>query len=97
MKLTCVFVLQGAFFMERVSGITPRAFIAGVAKQLGDESTALVCQAYNITPDMDANLFTTAALRWIGDVIFDGKEDTSLGQHFTDKQHQHLSTNGPSI
>jgi hypothetical protein len=59
--------------MARVAGMTPQAFIAGVAKELGEESAELVCQAYNVTPDMDQNLFTTIALRWVGDVVFDGK------------------------
>jgi hypothetical protein len=70
-KLTCV--PQGTTFMARVAGMTPQAFIAGVAKEVGEESAELVCQAYNVTPDMDQNLFTTIALRWVGDVIFDGK------------------------
>jgi hypothetical protein len=70
-KLTCV--PQGTTFMARVAGMTPQAFIAGVAKEVGEESAELVCQAYNVTLDMDQNLFTTIALRWVGDVIFDGK------------------------
>jgi hypothetical protein len=59
--------------MARLEGITPQAFIAGIAKQLGNESAQLICQAYNITPDMDQNLFVTSAMRWVGDVVFAGK------------------------
>jgi hypothetical protein len=75
-ELTCL--LQGTTFMARVADITPQIFIEGVAKQLGKEGAQLVCQAYNITPDMDQNLFTTLALRWVGDVVFDGKCYTPL-------------------
>jgi hypothetical protein len=78
-------VLQGATFMARVAGVTPQMFIAGVAKEFGEENANSICQAYNITPEMDHNLFTTKALRWIGDVIFDGK-DYILFRHFSTKQ-----------
>jgi hypothetical protein len=59
--------------MARVASITPQAFLAGIEAQLGEESARLVAQAYKVTPDMDQNLFMTAAMRWIGDVIFEGK------------------------
>jgi hypothetical protein len=62
--------------MARIAGMTPQIFIASIAKEFGEENAKLVCQAYGITPDMDANLFTTIALRWIGDVIFEGKYHT---------------------
>jgi hypothetical protein len=62
--------------MGRVAGITPEAFISGLAKEFGEENAKQVTQAYNIHPDMDQNLFVTSALRWIGDVIFDGNWNT---------------------
>jgi hypothetical protein len=83
--LELIGVLQGATFMARVAGMTPQMFIAGVAKEFGEENANLVCQAYNITPEMDHNLFTTKALRWIGDVIFDGRITSRL-EHFSTKQ-----------
>ncbi|KAF1851559.1 alpha/beta-hydrolase [Cucurbitaria berberidis CBS 394.84] len=62
---------EGTTFMARVAGVTPQAFLAGITEQLGEESAELVGQAYKITSDMDQNLFTTRALQWVGDVIFD--------------------------
>ncbi|KAF1942467.1 alpha/beta-hydrolase, partial [Clathrospora elynae] len=62
---------EGTTFMARIAGITPQAFLAGISNQLGEESAELVSQAYQITPKMDQNLFTTRALQWIGDVVFD--------------------------
>lgn len=58
--------------MSRVAGISPKEWISSLATQLGQENADLLCKAYNVTPDMDHNLFTTSALRWIGDAIFDG-------------------------
>jgi hypothetical protein len=49
--------------MARVAGITPQAFLAGIEAQLGEEGAKLVGQAYKVTPDMDQNLFMSAALR----------------------------------
>jgi hypothetical protein len=31
-----------------------------------------VAEVYGVTPGMDHNKFATAAMRWCGDVIFDG-------------------------
>lgn len=63
--------MQGTTQMPRVSSVTPKSFVAGIAESLGDESSGVMCRAYDIEPDMDQNLFITQALRWIGDVIFD--------------------------
>ncbi|OAK98147.1 alpha/beta-hydrolase [Phaeosphaeriaceae sp. SRC1lsM3a] len=62
---------EGTTFMSRVAGISPKEWISSLATQLGQENADLLCKAYNVTPDMDHNLFTTSALRWIGDAIFD--------------------------
>jgi hypothetical protein len=58
--------------MSRVASITPKAFLDGVTQQLGDESSAIVARAYDITPDMDQNLFMTRCMQWMGDVVFEG-------------------------
>lgn len=60
--------------MERVAGLTPRTFLSGITAQFGDKSAELLSQVYGITPDMDQNLFLSAALRWMGDVVFDGNK-----------------------
>jgi hypothetical protein len=65
-------------FIERILHVTPKAFLAGIAEQLGEESARLAGQAYDITTDMDQNLFTTRALRWVGDVVFDGLLPSTL-------------------
>ncbi|KAH7398951.1 Alpha/Beta hydrolase protein [Phaeosphaeria sp. MPI-PUGE-AT-0046c] len=62
---------EGTTFMARVAGITPREWISSITSQLGQEGAEMLCKAYKVTPDMDHNLFTTSALRWIGDVIFE--------------------------
>jgi hypothetical protein len=59
--------------MARVQTITSQEFVKGIVKQLGDKNAQLMLKAYNITPDMDQNLFVTQAMRWMGDVVFDGK------------------------
>ncbi|CAO2647459.1 Nn.00g083810.m01.CDS01 [Neocucurbitaria sp. VM-36] len=63
---------EGTTLVDRISSVTPQAFIEGVTEKLGEDSASLVSKAYEITSDMDQSLFTTQALRWIGDVIFDG-------------------------
>jgi hypothetical protein len=59
--------------MPRLQTVTPQEFVKGVVKQLGDRNAQLMLKAYKITPDMDQNLFVTPAMRWMGDVVFDGK------------------------
>lgn len=61
-------------FMTRVAKIDPAAFLTGIAKQSGQESSDLVSKLYGITAGMDQNLCVTQAMRWIGDVVFDGNE-----------------------
>jgi hypothetical protein len=73
--------IQGTMFMARVAGITPQAFLAGISDQLGEKSSKIVGQAYDITPDMDQSLFMTRAMQWMGDVIFAGKSRTLLLNH----------------
>jgi hypothetical protein len=63
-------------FMARLAGVTPQAFLAGIKAQLGQESVDLLGQAYEITPDMDKNLFITRGMQWVGDVIFGGEQIT---------------------
>jgi hypothetical protein len=58
--------------MDRVGQITPREFLEGITEQLGEESADVVGRTYHVSPDMDQCLFTTSALQWIGDVVFEG-------------------------
>ncbi|RMZ69657.1 Carboxylesterase type B [Pyrenophora seminiperda CCB06] len=78
---------EGTAMTEKVTGVTPDAFLSGITGQLGDKSAELLSQAYGITPDMDQNLFLTAALRWIGDVVFDAPTHL-LSQYLTTHTHK---------
>lgn len=62
--------------MSRVASIQPKAFLDGIAHQLGSEAAALTGRAYGISSDMDQNLFQTRVMQWMGDVSFEG--DTYL-------------------
>jgi hypothetical protein len=59
--------------MARAADISPKEWLEGIAEQLGEQNAELLGKAYNITPDMDQNKFITAACRWVGDVIFEGR------------------------
>jgi len=61
--------------MSRIASIQPKAFLDGIAHQLGSEAAALTGRTYGITSDMDQNLFQTRAMQWMGDLGFEG--DTS--------------------
>lgn len=74
-RYACV---QGTFFMSRVAGMTPKEWISSLTQQLGPQSAELLCKAYKVTPEMDHNLFTSSALRWVGDCIFDGNYSISI-------------------
>lgn len=58
--------------MDRLGDVAPQVFFKSIAEQLGEDSIEVLCQAYHINPDMDKCLFTTAMLRWSGDIVFDG-------------------------
>ncbi|KAJ4377516.1 hypothetical protein N0V83_000341 [Neocucurbitaria cava] len=62
---------EGTTLADRIASVTPEALLDGIAEKLGKDSANLVSKAYEISSNMDQNLFTTQALRWIGDVIFD--------------------------
>ena len=60
-------------FLDKIAFITPAQFFEGISYQLGQDSATQIMKAYNMTVGMDQNLFLNAAMRWIGDVAFDGK------------------------
>ncbi|PSN60221.1 alpha/beta-hydrolase [Corynespora cassiicola Philippines] len=64
---------EGLTMLNNANAMTPSTFLDGIAKQLGDSAAATIAEAYNVTRTMDQNLFLTSAMRWIGDVVFDGK------------------------
>lgn len=55
------------------AALTPATFVDGITKQLGHENATKLLEAYGITREMDHSLFLTPAMRWLGDILFDGK------------------------
>jgi carboxylesterase type B len=52
--------------------MTPKSFQDHLRRELSDEAAKEVMEAYHVTLEMDQNLFLTPAMRWCGDIIFDG-------------------------
>lgn len=55
-----------------VKGLTPESFRKYLTKELSEEGANRLLAAYGVRPDMDHNTFLTPAMRWGGDVMFDG-------------------------
>ena len=64
---------EGLANIDVVKLMTPSIFHAILGGSLSDQATQKVMEAYNVTLDMDQNLFLTSAMRWLGDIVFDGK------------------------
>jgi carboxylesterase type B len=64
---------EGLAYASVANMLRPRTWLALLKQSLSDEAAQKVMQAYDVTLDMDQNRFLTAAMRWCGDVIFDGK------------------------
>ena len=71
-------------FLDKIAFMTPAQFFEGLSGQLGLNSAQMIMDAYKMTVDMDQNLFLNAAMRWMGDVAFDGecKYKTLEALHF---------------
>jgi hypothetical protein len=65
-------LLKGAAYPTIANDLTPKKFYDHTFKQVSKEAADRVIEAYGVTPNMDKNKFATAAMRWCGDVIFDG-------------------------
>jgi hypothetical protein len=63
---------KGAAYPTVAGDLTPEKLHAHVSEQLSNENAAGIMEAYGVTPNMDQNHFVTSAMRWCGDVIFDG-------------------------
>ena len=70
--------MQGLTMLNNANAMTPSTFLDGITKQLGDSAAATIAEAYNVTRTMDQNLFLTSAMRWIGDVVFDGETYSTI-------------------
>jgi len=56
-----------------VKHLTPKSFSDGIIELVGPENGKSMLDAYKIIPEMDRNIFLISAMRWWGDVVFDGK------------------------
>jgi carboxylesterase type B len=76
---------EGLAYASVANMLTPTTWLAHLKVNLSDEATRKVMDAYNVTVGMDQNRFLTAAMRWCGDVIFDGKSaiPSLFEPHFT--------------
>ncbi|KAJ4400723.1 hypothetical protein N0V91_008464 [Didymella pomorum] len=80
---------EGTTFANRYADVTPSAFLSSITLQLGSEGAQIVSKAYNITPDMDQNLFLNTVLRWVGDAIFDAPNHM-LASHLSAKTNKNI-------
>jgi carboxylesterase type B len=55
-----------------LQALTRDTFRGYLARELSDEATDKILEAYGVRKDMDQNTFLTPAMRWGGDVVFDG-------------------------
>ncbi|KAF2811791.1 alpha/beta-hydrolase [Mytilinidion resinicola] len=62
---------EGYMFLPLASAITPSSLSALLTRQFGPLNAAKLLAAYDITPDIDANLFITRAMEFVGELIFD--------------------------
>jgi carboxylesterase type B len=64
---------EGLAYPSFATSMTPKSFFEYLQRELSSDAAKQVLKAYNMTLDMDQNLFITFATRWCGDIIFDGK------------------------
>lgn len=64
---------EGQVYSSVAKSMTPQTFQDHLSKSLSNAATAKVMKAYDVSLNMDQNLFLTSAMRWCGDVIFDGR------------------------
>jgi len=55
-----------------LKGLAPESFRSYLTRELSEEATDKILNAYGVLQDMDQNTFLTPAMRWGGDVFFDG-------------------------
>lgn len=62
---------EGTPYVSVAASLTPSTLRSHMLASLSEQATTRVLETYGIEEDMDHNLFTHAATRWLGDVIFD--------------------------
>jgi carboxylesterase type B len=63
---------EGQMNLSVANLLTPETWLEYVKVELSDAAAEKVMRAYEIAVDMDQNLFLTRAMRWMGDLTFDG-------------------------
>ncbi|KAF2491391.1 lipase 1 precursor [Lophium mytilinum] len=63
---------EGYMFLPLATAITPSSLTTLLKHQLGPSNASKILAAYEITEDMDPNLFITRAMEFIGELTFDG-------------------------
>jgi carboxylesterase type B len=63
---------EGLAYPSVAYSMTPKSFLEHLKRELSNDAVEKVLKAYNVTLDMDQTLFLTSAMRWCGDIIFDG-------------------------
>jgi carboxylesterase type B len=63
---------EGQAFLNVANSMTPKSFFEHLRLDLSNDAAKRTMKVYDMTLDMDQNLFLTRAMRWIGDVIFYG-------------------------
>ena len=70
---------EGAAYLSLANDMTPKRFHDHIVQQLDQKAATTAMELYGMTLDMDQNLFLTAAMRWFGELAFDG---TCIMFHF---------------
>jgi carboxylesterase type B len=63
---------EGQAFLNVANSMTPASFFEHLKLELSNGAAKQIMELYDIKLDMDQNAFLTSAMRWIGDVVFDG-------------------------
>jgi hypothetical protein len=63
---------EGQAFLNVVNSMAPKSFFEHLRLELSNDAARQIMKFYGMKLDMDQNAFLTRAIRWIGDVIFDG-------------------------
>jgi hypothetical protein len=63
---------EGQAFLIVANSMTPKSFFEHLRLELSNDAAKQIMKVYDMKLDMDQNAFLTRAMRWIGDVIFDG-------------------------
>jgi carboxylesterase type B len=73
---------EGQAFLNVANSMTPASFLEYLKLELSNSAAKRIMEAYEITLDMDQNTFLTAAMCWIGDVVFNSTPHQEYSHSF---------------